>query len=204
MHIPDGFLDPKLVALSDVAAIGLIGLAARKVERKLSPERIPLMGMLGALVFAAQLLTFPVVGGTSAHLVGAVLLAVLLGPFSGFLLMAAVLLLEALLFQHGGILAFGANLLNMGFIGAFGGYFLYRAGGSTPLSAGLSALLTVVISAVLCALELSISGVVSIKTALPAMALTHLITGAIEGIVTFSLLSFLVRGAPEITGGERI
>ncbi|HDM89725.1 MAG: energy-coupling factor ABC transporter permease [Candidatus Hydrothermae bacterium] len=118
--------------------------------------------------------------------------------------MAAVFLLEALLFQHGGILALGVNLLNMGFVGAFGGYFLYRAGGSTPLSAGLAALLTVEISSVLCALELSISGVVSLGTTLPAMALAHLISGTIEGIVTFSLLSFLIRGAPEILKGEKI
>ena len=116
MHVPDGFLDARtLVATAGLAAVGL-GLALREVRRNLPPRRVPLIGLAAAFVFAAQMLNFPVAAGTSGHLIGAALAAVLLGPAAAIVAMTAVLLLQALMFADGGITALGANVLNLAVI----------------------------------------------------------------------------------------
>ena len=116
MHVPDGFLDARtLAATAGLAVVGL-GLALREVRRNLPPRRVPLIGLAAAFVFAAQMLNFPVAAGTSGHLIGAALAAVLLGPAAAIVAMTAVLLLQALMFADGGITALGANVLNLAVI----------------------------------------------------------------------------------------
>lgn len=126
VHIPDGFLNLPTAAITSGLSLGSLIPAIRKVNQTLSPQRVPLIGMAAAFVFTVQLLSFPVPGGTSIHITGAVLIAILLGPYTGLVIMTSALILQALLFQHGGLLTLGANVLNMGVIGCIIGYYLYR------------------------------------------------------------------------------
>ena len=122
MHIPDGFLN--LPTCLGSAAVSIVALkqAVSKVGQKLDRKQVPLMGVMSAFVFAAQMLNFPIIGGTSGHLIGAALLAVLLGPWTASLIMTSILLIQGLVFMDGGISALGANLLNMAVIAPWGGY----------------------------------------------------------------------------------
>src|SRR5215210_7791815 len=117
MHIPDGFLAPEVAVSTGVVAAGAVGHALRRADRTLDERAVPLLGVTGAFVFAAQMLNFPVAGGTSGHFLGAALAAVLLGPWVACLVLAVVLSLQAFVFADGGITALGANVLNMGVIG---------------------------------------------------------------------------------------
>src|SRR4030042_4153630 len=126
MHIPDGFLDPKTWIILDAVATGTVGLSVYKMSRKLKEKMIPLMGVLAAFIFAAQMLNFPVSGGTSGHFVGGVLASILLGPFAGTLVITVVVVVQALLFQDGGIAVMGANVFNMAIVGSLLGYYIFR------------------------------------------------------------------------------
>ena len=122
MHIPDGFLDARTAVATGVLATAGLGLALAGVRRTVPPRRIPLIGLAAAFVFAAQMLNFPVAGGTSGHLIGAVLAAVLLGPSAAVLVMSAVLILQCLMFADGGVTALGANLFSMALVAPAVGY----------------------------------------------------------------------------------
>src|SRR4051812_47153642 len=126
MHIPDGFLDNRLCLATGVVSALAVGGALRRLRPESEPELAPRMGLTAAYVFAAQMVNFPVAGGTSGHLLGAVLAAVLLGPHAASVAMAAVFLIQAFFFLDGGHTALGANLLNMGLAGTYGGYAVYR------------------------------------------------------------------------------
>ena len=162
MHIPDGFLDTKtIVATSALAVVG-VAVAWRRVRSEVPPQRVPLLGVAAAFVFAAQMLNFPVAGGTSGHLIGATLVAILLGPGAATIVIAAVLLVQCFLFADGGILALGANVFNMALLGVISGYALYRLlrrmlpgewGNVTAVA--IASWASVVVSSVLCAGELA-------------------------------------------------
>src|SRR5271154_4130725 len=126
MHIPDGFLDPKVAISSGILSAAGIALAARRARIELPARRVPLMGLAAAFVFAAQTLNFPVAGGTSGHLIGAVLCSVLLGPSAAILVVSSVLIVQCLAFGDGGVLALGANIFNMAIVSSVGGYAIYR------------------------------------------------------------------------------
>jgi cobalt/nickel transport system permease protein len=126
MHIPDGFLDGRTATVSAALSVTALGVALNHAKRSLPPQRIPLIGLTAAFIFAAQMLNFPVAGGTSGHLIGAVLAAILLGPSGAVIAVTAVLIVQALLFADGGVLALGANIFNMAVTGSVGGYALYR------------------------------------------------------------------------------
>src|ERR1035437_1588975 len=126
MHIPDGFLDAKTMTMSGALAAGSVGLALRQLRQNLARPRVPLMGLAAAFIFAAQMLNFPVAGGTSGHLVGGVLVAALLGPSAAIVVLTTVLIVQCFLFADGGVLALGANVFNMAIVGAAGGYAIYR------------------------------------------------------------------------------
>src|SRR5713101_8843825 len=113
MHIPDGFLSPPVWISLDAAAVPAIALVARGAQEHLEDRRIPLLGVMGAFVFAAQMINFPVGIGTSGHLVGGTLLAVTLGPAAACIVMAAIVAIQAFVFQDGGIMVLGANIFNM-------------------------------------------------------------------------------------------
>ena len=127
MHIPDGFLNLPVIVVTWVIAIGLIALALNKVQTEYQEKAVPLMGVCAAFIFAAQMINFPIPGGTSGHLLGGTLAGALLGPWAGSLVMAVVFIVQGVVFQDGGLTVLGANIFNMGLIGTFGGYYLYRA-----------------------------------------------------------------------------
>ena len=127
MHIPDGFINGATSAGFGVAAAGGVGAALRQTGKYLSERQVPLAGLVAAFVFAAQMVNFPVVSGMSGHLLGGVLAAVLVGPWAGFVVVAVVLLVQGIFFADGGLSALGLNIVNLGFIGAVGGYAIYRA-----------------------------------------------------------------------------
>src|ERR1019366_6971982 len=164
MHIPDGFLSPPVWGTLDIVS-GLMTITGlRQVGRRLKEKNIPLMGVLAAFVFAAQMINLPMAGGTSAHFLGAALLGILLGPWAGLTVITVVLLVQCFLFQDGGIAALGANIFDMGIIGSVGGYLLYRlisrlGGGARALfwPGFLAAWITVTVSSVSCAAMLAFS-----------------------------------------------
>src|SRR4051794_32181182 len=126
MHAPDRFLTVPIALLFWVISAAVIGIAVRKSNRELDEKMVPLMGVMAAFIFAAQMFNFQVVGGTSGHLLGGVLAAVLLGPWAATLVMASVIAVQALVFSDGGLVVMGANIFNMGIIGTLGGYAIYR------------------------------------------------------------------------------
>ena len=204
MHIPDGFLDAKTLAVTaSLAAVG-VTTAVRQARTQLPPRRVPLLGVTAAFVFAAQMVNFPVAGGTSGHLIGGVLAAVLLGPSAAVLVMTAVLTLQCLLFADGGLLALGANIFNMGIVSGVGGYYVYRAvrrllGAWGPLVAvAVAAWCGTVMSAVATAGELSLSGVVPWSVGVLAMAGVHVVMGVGEALITTLVVLAIDRTRPEI------
>jgi len=205
MHIPDGWLSTPVLLASNVLAVGGLTWATIRARRELDESAIPLMGVMGAFVFAAQMINLPLPGGISGHLMGGTLLAIVLGPAVGTLVIASVLLLQALLFADGGLLAFGANFLNMGLVGTLGGYVVYRAvrwfaPGSRGLYAGaaLGAWLATVAGAALAALHLGLSGTAPLGAVTVAAVGFHLAIGAIEATVTVAVIHYLVRVRPEL------
>ncbi len=207
LHIPDGFLSPPVILLTWVATGVLIALSLKRVEADYQERAIPLMGVCAAFIFAAQMINFPIPGGTSGHLVGGTLAGVLLGPWAGSLVVAVVFIVQAFLFQDGGLTVLGANIFNMGLIGTFGGYYLYRA---IRLSFGrdewrgmlvgttVTAWLSVVVAAVMTALELAWSGTVPLTIALTAMVSWHLLIGVGEALITLVAVSSVWRSRPDL------
>jgi cobalt/nickel transport system permease protein len=206
MHVPDGFLDaPTLAATAGLATAGL-GLALREVRRNLPPRRVPLIGLAAAFVFAAQMLNFPVAAGTSGHLIGAALAAVLLGPAAAIVAMTAVLLLQALMFADGGVTALGANVLNLAVIAPLAAYGVYRAVRSiagdgpqaTLLATGFAAWCSAMAAALACAAQLAVSGVVAWGTVLAAMGSVHMVIGLGEAVITMLIVAVVMRARPEL------
>jgi ABC-type Co2+ transport system permease subunit len=126
MHIPDGFIDGKTAAVTAVISVVGVGFALRQVRRELPPRRVPLLGLAAAFLFAAQMVNFPVAGGTSGHLVGGTLVAALLGPSAAVVVVTTVLIVQCFLFQDGGVMALGANVFNMAILNSVIGYVIYR------------------------------------------------------------------------------
>jgi cobalt/nickel transport system permease protein len=203
MHIPDGFLSVGVSAVFWVLAVVFIMIALRRVNRDLGEREVPVMGVLAAAIFAGQMLNFTVAGGTSGHLMGAALAAILLGPWAAVLVMTSVVAVQALVFQDGGLLVLGANLFNMGVIGSFVGYFVFRfvqalasrlRGGERwgIFAGGFAAGWTSIFIASLgVGLQLSISGISPANIAVPAMGGIHALIGIGEGLITLGALSFI-------------
>ncbi len=206
MHIPDGFLDAKTAIATSVLATAGLGLALADVRRRVAPRRIPLVGLAAAFVFAAQMLNFPVAGGTSGHLIGAVLAAVLLGPGAAVLVMSAVLILQCLMFADGGVTALGANLFNMALVAPTVGYGVYRLQRrfvgeglrGRLFATAFAAWCSTVAAALSCAGQLALSGTVSLRVALPAMGGIHLLIGLGEALITTLVVAAVARARPEL------
>ena len=206
MHIPDGFLDAKTAVATGALATAGLGLALAGVRRTVPPRRVPLIGLAAAFVFAAQMLNFPVVGGTSGHLIGAVLVGVLLGPSAAVLVMSAVLILQCLMFADGGVTALGANLVNMALVAPVVGYAAYRLlrrlvgeGLRGRLFAtAFAAWCSTVAAAISCAGQLALSGTVPLRVALPAMGGIHMLIGLGEALITTLVVAAVARARPEL------
>jgi cobalt/nickel transport system permease protein len=205
MHLPDGILDLKTAAVSAAfSAVGL-GFALRQVRRELPARKVPLLGLAAAFLFAAQMVNFPVAGGTSGHLVGGTLVAALLGPGAAIVVLTSVLIVQCFLFQDGGVLALGANVFNMAIVNSVAGYFLYRAvsrclpgvrGRVTALV--FAAWFATVLAAVCCAAQLAWSGKLPWSVAFPAMAGVHILIGIGEGLISALVFLAVERTRPEM------
>src|SRR6478735_4373496 len=207
MHIPDGFLDTDVALACAVPAAVAVGIGLRKAGTDLDERRVPLLGVTAAFVFAAQMLNFPVAGGTSGHFLGAALAAILLGPWLACLTLAVVLGVQAFVFADGGITALGANILNMGVIGALAvGGIMHFARTLAPKAilpiAAAGAWLAVMAGATATGLELAISGTVPLHTVLPAMLGTHALIGAGEAIITVAAVSAVLSTRPDLVRGR--
>jgi cobalt/nickel transport system permease protein len=205
-HIPDGFLSAPVIAGAAAASATALAVAARRSRDTLGERETTLLGATTAFVFAAQLLNFPLGVGTSAHLMGGVLVAVLVGPWAGMLVMFSVLLVQALLFQDGGIAALGANTLNVAVIGVGGGYVIYwwllalfGAGlrGRIAAGAGAAYLSTLLVGASV-AVELVISGIVPVGPATLVILGGYLLVGVGEAVLTGAILGVLARAQPQL------
>lgn len=198
MHAPDGFFSLPLALAGYAVSVAVIGYAVYRTNRQLNERMVPLMGVMAAFIFAAQMINFPVAGGTSGHLIGGVLAAILLGPWAAILVMTAVVAIQALLFQDGGLVALGVNLVNMAVLNSLLGYLIYRFAGGTGTStarlvvpAFLAAWISVELSAVVVGIELAISGTSPLVVAVTSMAGWHALIGVGEGLITVGALSFI-------------
>ncbi len=212
MHIPDGFLSTATVATTYVISAGGIGNAVRLANKNLGEKHIPMMGILAAFIFAAQMLNFPVAGGTSGHFLGAALVAILLGPWAAVLIMAVVLTGQCFIFQDGGVLALGANIFNMGIVGGFGSYYIYKwlnallgdSNRSKLISGFAASWASVLLASTACAIELAVSGTSPLSVALPAMAGVHAIIGIGEGFITVAVVSLVMATRSDLLKLQRI
>ena len=199
MHIPDGFLSAPVWATLDMAAAPAVVYVARRAQRGFEEAHIPLLGVLGAFVFAAQMINFPVGPGTTGHLVGGALLAFTLGPAAASTVMAAILAIQALVFQDGGILALGANIVNMALMGVLAGYLPYSLWGQTKgrrLSIFAGGALSVLVSAVLALSELLLSGVRIGSSVLGLSLVLFAVSAILEGGITLAVIEALERIHP--------
>jgi cobalt/nickel transport system permease protein len=210
MHIPDGFLDGKTLAITAALSGGGLAVAARQVSRTLPRHKIPLMGLGAAFVFAAQMINFPVGGGTSGHLLGGVLAGVLLGPGAAAVVIACVLLVQAFLFSDGGVLALGANIFNMSFMGAVAGSAIYRFGRKITLglrgqitAVFFAAWLSTVLASAACAGELAFSGTLPATVVFPAMISVHALIGIGEGLITTLVILTIAKVRPDLLEPQR-
>ncbi len=204
MHIPDGVLSTPVWAALDAAAVGVVAFSTRRAERDFGSAnhaRIPLLGMMGAFVFAAQMINFPLGAGTSGHLVGGALLMVVLGPWAASVVMTAILILQALILQDGGILALGANICNMAMLGVLAAYVPYRVlgrGRTRGPGLFLAGFCSVAVSAAAAMTELSLSHFHFSRSLWITSAILFGITGAIEGAITVAAVSAIERVNPAL------
>jgi len=206
LHIPDGFLSTAVSVIGWALASIVIGIAIRLTRHQLGERQIPLMGLLAAFIFAAQTINFPVATGTSGHLLGGTLAAIVMGPWAATLIMTAVIVTQGLLFQDGGLLVMGWNILNMGVFTVFTGYAVYvlvrrlvgEGGRSRLVAAFVGAWLSVEVGAIATALELAASGTSPLSLGLPAMASVHAVIGLGEAIITTGAIALLQASRPQV------
>jgi cobalt/nickel transport system permease protein len=209
MHMADALISPIVGGAMWATTTGIMAYSMKKVQNDIDENKIPLMGVMGAFVFAAQMINFSIPGtGSSGHLAGGMLLAILLGPYAGFLTMASILLIQALFFADGGLLAYGCNVFNLGFFSCFIAYpliykwFTHKEMTSKKIFgvSMISALIALQMGAFSVVLQTLISG----KTALPFgtfvlfMQPIHLAIGVVEGLVTAAVVTYVWRARPEI------
>lgn len=203
LHIPDGFLSLTVSILSWIITIIFVGIAVRQSQKSLNEKQIPLMGIMAAFIFAAQMINFPVAGGTSGHMLGGALAAIVLGPWAGILVMTSVVTLQGLLFQDGGLVVMGANILNMGIIPALIGFGLFRiaAGRGKGIRTALvaaGAWISVLSAALLTSIQLWLSGTSPAEIVFPAMLGVHTLIGIGEALISVAAFSFIVQVRPDL------
>jgi cobalt/nickel transport system permease protein len=213
MHMLNELLSPRISAATLLLAAVVVAAASLRTGRRLSVEKAPLMGVMGAFVFAAQMINFtlPLMPGTSGHLGGGVLLAILLGPAAAIVSMTGILIVQCLLFQDGGLLALGCNIINMGVVPCLLGWCIYRlllgpVGSARParqyLAAWGACTVGVAGGAALVPLEAYLSGVlrIDVREFLQVMIGVHLLIGLVEGAITFAVLAYLRKVRPAALG----
>jgi cobalt/nickel transport system permease protein len=208
LHIPDGFLSTLVAVICWLIILAVLAYTVRAAQRSLDERLIPMAGIMGAFIFAAQMINFPVAGGTSGHFIGATLAFIVLGPWLGLLTMTAVIALQALMFQDGGLVVMGANILVMGVVPGFVGYQLYRLSlgrsrGVRMTLTGGGAWLSIMGAALVTTLLLAFSGTTSLAVALPVMLGVHALIGIGEALITVAALAFIARTRPTLLDNGR-
>jgi cobalt/nickel transport system permease protein len=211
LHIPDGFINAGTSVAAGVVAAGGVAVCIRKSADVLEEKQAPMAGLVAAFVFAVQMLNFPVASGTSGHLLGGALAAVLVGPWAGALCVAVVLMVQALLFADGGLTALGLNVLNMALVTAFVGYGVFlvlrrllpRNPGSVALAAGISGFVSVVAASVAFTVEYAVGGTGSapVATVAGAMVGVHMLIGIGEGLITAAAVGAVLAVRPDLVYG---
>jgi cobalt/nickel transport system permease protein len=206
MHIPDGFVDVPTAVITGVVSLGAVAYSVRTAGRELGERTVPLLGVTAAFVFAAQMLNFPVAGGTSGHFLGAVLAAVLMGPWAACIVLTVVLAVQALVMADGGVTALGANVLNMAVIGGILGYLVFRGlKAILPknvagyfLSVIVASWSSVVLASAAASVELAASGTVPLRISLPTMVSVHMIIGIGEALITTTVVGAVLVARPDL------
>ncbi len=205
MHIPDGLVDATTAAATTVAGAGAVAYALKKSRSELDDRRVPIVGLTAAFIFAAQMVTIPVAGGTSAHLLGGAMAGIMLGPWIGTLVVSVVYLVQAIGFADGGITALGANILCMGLLPAVGGYYLFQA-----LTAILPRTRTAYLGSVAVVSWASIiaaSALASVfivfggplpMAAFPIMLGIHSLVGVLEATISTSVVAAVLATRPDL------
>jgi len=212
MHIPDGFVSVPVNAVTYGISAAVCGLAVARGRKKLRDQQVPILALTAAFIFAAQMLNFPVAGGTSGHFLGAMLAAILLGPLNGLLVMTVVLAIQALVFADGGLTALGSNIFNMGIVAGIAGYTIYwslksllpKTQGGFLAAAALASWFSVVLASGACAVELAISGTSPLKVALAAMVGIHALIGIGEAMITAAVLSVVLASRADLIATAKI
>jgi cobalt/nickel transport system permease protein len=209
MHMANELLSVPVATGTLAVAAGGLGLVCRKVSKVVTSEKLPLMGVLGAFIFAAQMVNFqlPAMPGTSGHMVGSVLLAIILGPHLAAIVISSVIIVQCFIFQDGGLLALGCNIINMGLVPCYLGYFIYRmvtvgkSGGlRTYIGAMLACIIALEAGAILVPVEAALSGVLAVpfSTFLITMVGVHFLVGLVEGLITVAVLAYLQQVRPDL------
>jgi cobalt/nickel transport system permease protein len=207
LHIPDGFLSIAISMMAWLFTLAVLAVAVRRAREEFDERLAPLAGVMAAFIFAGQMINFPVAGGTSGHLLGATLAFVVLGPWLGLLAMTAVIVLQAILFQDGGLVVMGANILVMGIVPGMVGYGLHqlvqrKSRRIQTAVVGIGSWLSVIIAALITALLLGFSGTTSLSIAIPAMLGVHALIGIGEALITVAALSFIAQTRPGLLNKE--
>jgi len=211
VHIPDGLInDPRVWLGADVVAAAAVGYAVRRESRALKPEEAPLMGVMAAFIFAGQMFNVPVAAGVSGHLLGALLAAALLGPWRATIVMAVVITVQCLLHADGGWTALGVNVINMGLAGTLVGWLIYAAvralvPGRVGILVGgaLGGWVSVVLGALLVAVELMLAGHQDLAGPGRALVVVHVPIGLLEGGITAGALAVVLKARPDVLGVSR-
>lgn len=206
MHIPDGYLDLWVAGACALLAVGALALAARRADGELTDARAPVLGIVAAGIFAAQMLNWPIPGGTSAHFVGGAFAGILLGPWLGVLAMTAVVTIQALVFGDGGIIALGGNLFAMAVVDVFVGYALFRASRRVHETgaAFLAGWGAITVSALVVGLGVGLSSAFAyeVGVTVPIMVVGHALLGLVEGAITAAVYGYIVNARPDLVLGR--
>jgi cobalt/nickel transport system permease protein len=213
VHIPDGFIDAPTSLAAGAVAVGALAVSARRSGEMLEDKAAPLAGLVAAFVFAVQMLNFPVAGGTSGHLLGGLLAAVLVGPYMGAMCVSVVLAVQALLFADGGLSALGLNVLNMAIIGAFAGYGVFllarrvlpRTNGGVVAASAVAAFASVVLASAAFSIEYAAGGAGGASAARVAAAMigVHVLIGIGEALITAMTVGAVLAVRPDLVHGAR-
>jgi len=219
MHIPDGLLDPVSIIVLWIVTIAIMVLGyfrmGKMFEREESEKLVPYIGVLAAVIFAFQFVNYPVPGGTSGHLVGGTLVAVILGPWASVIILFLVLVVQSL-FGDGGITALGANAFNMGIIGGILGFYIVVGIIKTlnktsmdknvkvTLATAIGSYISIVLAALVCGIELGISNVVPFSIAIPAMVYWHLFIGIGEAVISALIIYYILKTKPALIMTQQI
>ncbi len=219
MHIPDGLLDPITTIVLWIVTIAIMVLGyfrmGKMFEKEDSEKMIPYIGVLAAIIFAFQFVNYPVPGGTSGHLVGGTLVAIILGPWASVIVLFLILVIQSL-FGDGGITALGANAFNMGIIGGIVGFYLVmlfvRLLNNTSLkkelkvtiATAIGSYIAIVLASFICGIEIGISGTIPIEIVVPAMVFWHILIGIGEAIISALIVFYIYKTKPDFITTESI